>query len=223
MIKISKPTKMKITGKRVGCWSLEARKSCPGSKNPDGSVVEVCQSCYAIKGMYRFPVVKAVRQNNQQDYHRDDWVDDMVKEVAKFDYFRWFDSGDIETPELAQKIYQVIESTPHCKHWLPTRSDKISSIAYHLTRPREAYSQEYYHPTAIAALQNVALRPSADNIGLNNQERTGVNSYVIKPEEIFEAKRQGIHVCPVGINPSQKSCDTCTMCYTDAKVAYVLH
>ena len=215
MIKISKPTKMKITGKRVGCWSLEARKSCPGSKNPDGSVVEVCQSCYATKGMYRFPVVKAVRQSNQQDYHRDDWVDDMVKEVAKFDYFRWFDSGDIETPELAKKILAVINKTRAVRHWLPTRSDKIRVI--------EKYLPAYTGKSMVGGLPNVALRLSADNIGLNNNERPGVNSYVIKPEEIFEARRQGIHVCPVGINPNQKSCDTCTMCYTDAKVAYVLH
>ena len=213
MIKISKPTKMKITGKRVGCWSLEARKSCPGSKNPDGSVVEVCQSCYATKGMYRFPVVKAVRQNNQQDYHRDDWVDDMVKEVSKFDYFRWFDSGDIETPELAQKIKTVIFRTQDTKHWLPTRSDKIPKINSELNIIKTKHFM----------FKNAALRVSADNIGLNNQERPEVNSYVIRPEEVFEAKRQGIHVCPVGINPSQKSCDTCTMCYTDAKVAYVLH
>ena len=216
MIKISKPTKMKIIGKRVGCWSLEARKSCPGSKNPNGSVVEVCQSCYATKGMYRFPVVKAVRQNNQQDYHRDDWVDDMVKEVSKYDYFRWFDSGDIETPELAAKIRLVVLRTQSVKHWLPTRSDKIPLITRSLHRDDDTAID-------ISKLSNLALRPSADNIGLNNNERPGVNSYVIKPEEIFEAKRQGIYVCPVGINPNQKSCDTCTMCYTDAKVAYVLH
>ena len=215
MIKISKPTKMKITGKRVGCWSLEARKSCPGSKNPDGSVVAVCQSCYATKGMYRFPVVKAVRQNNQQDYHRDDWVGDMVKEVSKYDYFRWFDSGDIETPELAHKIKTVIYRTQSTKHWLPTRSDKIPKI--------NEIIADTDSKAGIATRSNVAVRPSADNIGLNNQERPGVNSYVIKPEEIFDAKRQGIYVCPVGVNPSQKSCDTCTMCYTNAKVAYVLH
>ena len=207
---------MKIKGKRTGSWSLPAGTSCPGAKG-----AEVCEGCYAKKGMYRFPVVKNVREHNKQDYHRDDWVDDMVKEVSKYDYFRWFDSGDIETPELAKKILQVIETTTATTHWLPTRSDKIPAIA--------RVVQGYYGDDKIGngyniyACKNVAVRPSADNIGLNNQERPGVNSYVIKPEEIFEAKKQGIHVCPVGINPNQKSCDTCTMCYTDAEVAYVLH
>lgn len=211
--KISKTSKMKITGKRVGCWSLEARKSCPGSKNSDGSVVEVCQSCYATKGMYRFPVVKAARQENQKDYHRDDWVADMVKEVSKYDYFRWFDSGDIETPELAIKIGAVIVGTPNTKHWLPTRSDKVRSIN---DKPILKWRTS-------KLLNNVVVRPSADNIGLNNNERPGVNSYVIRDTDLFEAKRQGIFVCPVTTDKNRTSCDTCTTCYTDAKVAYLVH
>jgi len=223
-VKISKPSKMKIKGAKVGCWSLEARVSCPGSVDDNGKIVEVCKSCYATKGMYRFPNTKAVRQHNKADYMRDGWVEDMVKEVNKYDYFRWFDSGDIETPELAQKIYRVIASTPHCKHWVPTRSDKVADIDKYLTRITTSDSEpSHYHHESIAYLKNVSLRPSADNIGLNNNERPGVKSFVIRPEEIFEAKKQGIHVCPVGINPNQKSCDTCTACYTNQAVAYVLH
>jgi hypothetical protein len=213
MIKISKPSKMKITGKKVGCWSLGARISCPGSVNPDGSIVDVCKSCYATKGMYRFPVVKNARKINKADYMEEDWVERMVAEVSKYDYFRWFDSGDIETTVLAAKIAAVIVDTPTTNHWLPTRSDKIPEIA----------RAGLFRFKKSVGFSNVALRPSADHIGLNNKEREGVNSFVIKPEEIFEAKRRGIHVCPVGVNPTQKSCDTCTMCYTDAEVAYVLH
>ena len=199
---------MKITGKKVGSWSLPAGDSCPGAKG-----AEVCEGCYAKKGMYRFPVVKGVREYNREDYKKDDWVGRMVKQVSKFDYFRWFDSGDIETKMLLGKIHAVILKTPNVKHWLPTRSDKVFA---------KGVVSGTLH-SMCQSVTNVAVRLSADNIGLNNQERPGVNSYVIKPEEIFEAKKQGIIVCPVGINPNQKSCDTCTACYTDQKVAYVLH
>ena len=195
---------MRVTGKKVRSWSLEAGVTCPMAKD-----AEVCKGCYAQKGMYRFPVVKAVRQHNRADYKTSDWSARMIAECSKYNMIRLFDSGDCETVELALKIEQVIKATPNTKWWFPTRMDKSTKLAPILNR--------------ISLLSNVALRPSADNIGLNNQERPGVNSYVIKPEEIFEAKRQGIHVCPVGVNPSQKSCDTCTMCYTNAKVAYVLH
>ena len=210
-IKISKTSKMKITGKKVGSWSLPAGTSCPGAKG-----AEVCEGCYAKKGMYRFPVVKNVREHNAQDYHRDDWVADMVKEVSKYDYFRWFDSGDIETPELAEKIGKVINITATTKHWLPTRSDKIPKISKTLFKG-------FPNGTNLSASSNVAIRPSADNIGLNNKERPGVNSYVIRDTDLFEAKRQGIFVCPVTTDKNRTSCDTCTMCYTNAKVAYLVH
>lgn len=222
MIKISKPSKMKITGKRVGCWSLEARKSCPGSKNSDGSVVDVCQSCYATKGTYRFPVVKAARQSNKEDYKKDDWVERMVEEVKKYDYFRWFDSGDIETSLLAARIHLVIEATPDTKHWLPTRSDKLSHLNFHIAK-RQLGGRMAFAKT-IAALPNVAVRLSADNIGFDKPERKGVNSYVIRPTDLFEAQKRGIKICPVTKPGStQKSCDTCTTCYTDQPVAYMIH
>lgn len=215
MIKLSNTSKMKIKGKHVRSWSLPAGDSCPGA-----SGAEVCKSCYAKKGMYHFPVVKTLRTSNKLDYHRDDWVDDMVKEVSKCDYFRWFDSGDIETPELAVKIRTVLERTPTVQHWLPTRSDKITSIK----RIIDGNSTKCLSSSKpLSLFSNVALRISADNIGLNNKERHGVNSYVIYKEDILKAKEQGIYVCPVGLHTSRKSCDDCTMCYTSAKVAYVLH
>lgn len=217
MPKISQTSKMKITGKKVGSWSLPAGASCPGSSD-----AEVCKSCYAKKGMYRFPSVKDVREYNKLDYHKKDWSDRMVSKVAKFDYFRWFDSGDIETPELAEKIMEVVARTPDTQHWLPTRSDKIPKI--HAAMRRVVYSGKTNELVYSYDRDNMSVRLSADNIGLDKQERPGVNSYVIQSSDLFEAARRGIYLCPVTAPGStQKSCDTCTMCYTDTPVAYLLH
>ena len=205
---------MKITGKKVGSWSLPAGASCPGAKD-----AEVCKSCYAKKGMYRFPVVKNVREYNREDYKKDDWVDRMVKEVSKYDYFRWFDSGDLETPELVVKIRKVIGLTKNTKHWLPTRSDKVADINYYI----KFSDVNDVHCNSLHNTSNVALRPSADNIGFKD-ERAGVNSYVIRETDLFEAKRRGVHLCPVTAPGStQKSCDSCTVCYTNTPVAYMIH
>ena len=202
--KISKTSKMQIRGKKVGSWSLPAGPSCPGSKD-----AEVCEGCYAKKGTYRFPSVKGVREFNREDYKTHDWVDRMIVEVNKFDYFRWFDSGDVESVTLAAKIKMVIEQTPYVRHWLPTRSDKIKTIGSVLGG---------IHP-----LKNAVLRPSADNIGFKD-ERDGVVSYVIRESDITEAFARGVVVCPVTAPGStQKSCDDCTVCYTDASVAYLIH
>jgi hypothetical protein len=194
---------MKVTGEKVGSWSLPAGTSCPASSD-----AEVCKTCYAKKGMYRFPTTKNVRDYNRNDYHNDDWVSRMIKAVNKFTLFRWLDSGDIENAELATKIYSVIQGTPKVRHWVPTRTDKIPEIAAELKK--------------IATLPNVAVRYSADNIGLV-KERPNVVSYVIKTEDLPAAKAANIHICPATSIPGRKSCDSCTLCYTNAKVAYLIH
>jgi hypothetical protein len=35
-------------------------------------------------------------------------------------YFRWHDSGDIQSIEHLEKIADVAKRTPNCMHWLPT-------------------------------------------------------------------------------------------------------
>lgn len=196
---------MRITGSRVRSWSLEAGVTCPQAKDS-----EVCKGCYALKGMYRFPVVKNTRKHNREDYKTSDWVTRMISECTKLDYLRFFDSGDCETLELVSKIEDVIKASPRTKFWLPSRMDKDPAFKKALAR--------------VGKLPNVALRPSADNIGLDKPERPGVNSYVIRPEDIFECAKRGINLCPVTAPGStQKSCDTCTLCYTNAPVAYMMH
>jgi hypothetical protein len=78
--------------------------------------------------------VRLPREHNRKDWKRIDWADDMVTALSKEEYFRWFDSGDIYTAALAQKIYEVCRRTPHVKHWIPTKSYQIPKIRYWLDR-----------------------------------------------------------------------------------------
>ena len=205
MPKISKTSKMRVNNKPVKSFSLPAGTSCPGAKD-----AEVCGSCYAKSGFYHMPVVKNVREHNRIAYHKDSFVDDMVKIIGTDKWFRYFDSGDIETPELGEKIYQIAKRCPTTSIWIPSRSDKVKSIAPSIKK--------------LQSLPNVSMRLSADNIGLSKPERPGVNSYVINVSDIPEAHKRGILVCPATTpGTTQKSCDTCTACYSDVPVAYVLH
>lgn len=208
MIKLSQTTKMKIKGKKVASWSLNALQSCPGAYDSNNNIVEVCKSCYATKGRYRFKNVKATRDHNAIDYKKDDWTTRMIEECNKYDYIRMFDSGDIESNILAIKLYDVIRQLPKIKFWIPTRSDSITQLRNNVIK--------------LGTLSNVSLRLSANNIGLKS-ERKGVNTFVINTEDIFEAKKQNIFICPVTTS-FQTSCDTCTVCYKkNVKVAYLLH
>ena len=107
---------------KLGClsWSLQAFETCPGSIS-NGKVVDACEFCYARRGMYHMPDVKRVRAENKEDWQSVDWVERMVSALAKQTHFRWFDSGDMYSVTLAERILEIMKRTPHVKHWLPTR------------------------------------------------------------------------------------------------------
>lgn len=185
-------------------WSLPAVYTCPGARGNDGSLVEVCQGCYARFGNYRFPAVKNVREHNKQDWQRDDWVDDMVAKLDNERYFRWFDSGDVYHYNLAVKMYEVIRRTPWCQHWIPTRSHKIPHIRVALEM--------------IKTLPNASVRYSSDTIGEYDPDTHG--AVVVKPDAIPD----GVTVCRAYENPEPR-CNGCRACWDKnvATIAYVAH
>jgi len=146
MIKLSKTSKLD----GILSWSLQAIDTCPGSSDGKGGLVDACKGCYATTGNYRFANVKAPRLFNREDWQRDEWVDDMVKALDSSRYFRWFDSGDMYSLDLAHKITEVILRTPHCKHWLPTRMHKFNKFKPIIE--------------ALNKLDNVVVRFSSDSV-----------------------------------------------------------
>jgi hypothetical protein len=139
-------------GKMPGkSWSLQAGETCPGSIDPiSKQVLPVCDGCYAKAGNYVYSNVKAPREHNREDWKRAGWVADMVALLDNERYFRWFDSGDVYHPALAFKIYLVMQQTPWCNHWLPTKSYNIPRIRAILERMKE--------------LPNVSVRYSSPNV-----------------------------------------------------------
>lgn len=199
MIKLSKASKMPCRS-----WSLEALNTCPGSRDINGNLVAACQGCYATTGNYRFPNVKAPRVENKDDWKRAEWVDDMVKALDNDRYFRWFDSGDMYSLQLAWKIYQVMQLTPWTRHWLPTRMHKF-------TKFREVL-------TAMQKLPNVKVRPSSDSVTGAFDDRHGST---IIPDAA--AAPDGVEVCQAYANKGK--CGDCRKCWDKdiSVVAYVAH
>jgi hypothetical protein len=147
MIRLSKTSKLD----GILSWSLQALDTCQGSIDPvTKQLVPACQGCYATTGNYNYPNVKAPRIENKEDWKRDAWVSDMVKALDSSRYFRWLDSGDIYSVELAWKIYDVMKLTPWVKHWLPTRMYKFDKYAKVLE--------------AMQWLPNVVVRFSSDSV-----------------------------------------------------------
>lgn len=199
--------RISVTSKLDGIrsWSLQALDTCPGSKNKDGTLVPACSGCYATTGNYRFANVKAPRLENQEDWKRDDWVDDMVAALDSDRYFRWFDSGDMYALALAEKIYEVMYLTPWVKHWLPTRMHKFPKFQAVLKK--------------MEALPNVVVRRSSDDV--DGSFTPGVHGSTIVPSA--EDAPEGVTVCHAYDHGGK--CNGCRACWSkDVNVVgYVAH
>ena len=108
-------------------YNLPASQCITGSKlvNVPGSV---CHGCYALKGRYRFNNVQQALQRRATSIKHPDWVDAMVSLIMGHKYFRWHDSGDIQSVEHLKKIFEVCKRTPSTKHWMPTREARFLKL-----------------------------------------------------------------------------------------------
>lgn len=199
--------KISVTSKLDGIrsWSLQALDTCPGSIESPGVLVDACKGCYATTGFYVMNTVKAPREFNRLDWTRMGWVDDMVKELNSDRYFRWFDSGDMYTLALAEKILEVMTRTPWVKHWLPTRMHKFPKFALVLQ--------------AMQALNNVMVRPSSDSIV--GVFVPGLHGSVIVPDS--RVNPDMVTLCRAYEHDGK--CSGCRACYdkTIPVIAYPAH
>lgn len=88
-----------------------------------------CNSCYAMKGRYRFPNGKNARNKRLASIYNPQWVEAMVclleSRKKNKEFFRWHDSGDLQSIMHFRNIIEVVRRTPNTKHWLPTQERGI--------------------------------------------------------------------------------------------------
>lgn len=200
------PVNLSKTSKLDGIksWSLQARTTCPGSVD-NGELVPACQGCYATTGNYRFENVKAPREANRLDWQRLEWCDDMVKALDNERYFRWFDSGDMYSLGLAEKILEVMQRTPWVKHWLPTRMHKFPKFRLVIE--------------SMQALENVVVRPSSDSV--LGEFIPGTHGSTIVPSS--DSLPAGVKLCQAYENAGK--CNGCRACWDKSVsiVGYLAH
>ena len=112
---LSKPNKMPGQSINLPAWNCITGvklQKVPGS---------VCAGCYAMKGRYRFPNVREAMDKRLAALTDPRWVDAMVTLITGEKYFRWHDSGDIQSIEHLENIFRVCRKTPDTQHWMPTR------------------------------------------------------------------------------------------------------
>lgn len=108
-------------------WGISAH-SCQRGGELAAQPDTVCSRCYARTGRYLFPSVRAAHQRREEAIESPHWTDAMVfliRVMVGRGYFRWFDSGDLQSVGHLCKIAEVCERTQRVSHWLPTHERGI--------------------------------------------------------------------------------------------------
>jgi len=200
----------------IGGWSKPSKMPCksyslPAEACKTGSKLRqtpgtVCSDCYACKGMYRFPVVQAALWKRLASLTDPNWVDAMVAIIGDDEYFRWHDSGDLQSWDHMNTIALVAGATPNCRHWLPTKEASLVKRWAKVNRIPE----------------NLVIRISAPLVDgyANGKQKPNLLSC---RSVTAEAKAPGNWTCPA---PQQKGqCGSCRACWdlNVDNVDYLMH
>lgn len=91
----------------------------------------MCEKCYTKRNNYLWPAVQA-RMQRRYEIWRDmdpmEWIHKfslVLNHKKAGDYFRWFDSGDLQSVDMLWQINTIAYLTPWMKHWLPTKEAQM--------------------------------------------------------------------------------------------------
>ena len=122
----------------VGGLSATGKMPCPSINLPAVACVTgsklakvpgtTCHGCYALKGRYRFKSTKIAMDRRLKALSDSRWVRAMVVLMKGRKFFRWHDSGDIQSAWHLKRILEVCKQTPRTNHWLPTREAKLLAL-----------------------------------------------------------------------------------------------
>ncbi len=187
---LSKPSKMPGPAYNLPAWAC---KTGAKLRKVKGSP---CFGCYAFKGRYNFSNVQQALRRRLEALESPLWVDAMVTLIKGQPWFRWHDSGDIQSEQHLKNIFEVCKLTPETSHWLPTQE------------------REYLKdPEAVPA--NLIIRLSGSKIDGPSPKAWPWTSSVVTSSEA--------RTCPA---PEQgNSCGSCRACWdkSTSNVAYGKH
>jgi len=87
----------------------------------------VCHNCYAKKGNYKryAATMEKAWTKRETGLKNKLWTVAISEQIKKDSFFRWHDSGDLQSVSHLKAIAAVCRNTPNTLHWLPTREYQI--------------------------------------------------------------------------------------------------
>ena len=170
----------------------------------------ICSMCYADKGFYQMYAnnIKPAQFARLDSIDSDYWVSGMVAHIGNDAFFRWHDSGDLQSLEHFEKIVAVCMETLLTLHWLPTRE-------YGIIKAFIAKHGKNSIPKNLIVRLSAMYPDKPVTVPVSLQGVPGVtvsNVHTDKPiGESCKAPSQG------------GACKDCRLCWSGAVVSYALH
>jgi hypothetical protein len=168
----------------------------------------ICSTCYANKGNYKMYANNIEpAQHARLDSLADPlWIDAMVASIGSDAYFRWHDSGDLQSLEHLEKIATVAQLTPKTRHWLPTREYAI--VKQYIEKHKALPKNLMVRLSAMYVDKPVTIPASLKNV----KNVTVSNVHTKKP------------IGKQCAAPSQNGeCRDCRACWTSQTISYSIH
>ena len=171
----------------------------------------ICSSCYALKGNYRYSSVQTAqaRRLAAVQAHLGRWSRAMVSLIGReidpaVPYFRWHDSGDLQSVSHLDAIAWIARQLPTVHFWLPTR---------------ERGMLRTWLESGASVPRNLRIRVSANVVG---RETTIPAAWRRRGITTSDVDAPGGSSCPA---PSQgNACGDCRACWDRTpQVTYTLH
>jgi hypothetical protein len=192
---LSKPSKMPGYA-----WGISAKHCITGSKLAKVPGTP-CSICYALQGLYTFPNVIDAQARRLRGWKEDsDWkpLITMAIILTNNPYFRWFDSGDLQSQDMLHDIVWIAQQLPEVKFWLPTQ-------------------ERQFVKDVNLDIENLTVRISSSKLNItlvNHPYSSSVGD---------ESPEHGVHVCPSKQQKNQ--CGNCRACWDKnvKHVKYIAH
>ncbi len=144
----------------------------------------ICHGCYALKGRYRFTNVRLALARRLESLDHPQWVQAMTILIKGEKFFRWHDSGDLQSVHHLKQIFEVCNNTPDTSHWLPTREARYLPLN-HDSIPK-----------------NLTIRMSSHKVNQGPLKSWPWTSCVVNT---------GYHTCPAPYQGNE--CQNCRQCW----------
>jgi len=191
--------------KIIGSLSYPSKMPCPAwgidpKHCKTGAILRkqkgtTCSVCYACRGHYNYPAVRNAQELRLAGITHHQWVKAMELVIRSncCSHFRWFDSGDLQSPLHLLKTTLIAIALPEVNFWLPTQEHRFIKTMTH------------------AIPENLTIRLTNPVINPKRRLKTHLPQAEVRTDATLYDNKDA-YVCPADTGPVKK-CGSCRACW----------